>query len=261
LSISNVVMGVRPTVETVLRWTGGELEAVPGAPAGPLLAADSWLVDEGYERAAAAHWARFGASCRQLGVERGPLAGFRAAATAALPADGRWFPRVELTEAGLALRLRRAPPPAREARVLAGAPGDPRRCPRRKGPDLALLAGLREQARAAGADELLLCDGGGRLLEGALSSLLWWEGDALCTTPDETALPGVTRGLLLDLARAGGVEVRMRAPLPAEIAGCETWLTSALHGIRVVTTWVAPRQAAGVARRAPEWREMLDRDG
>jgi branched-subunit amino acid aminotransferase/4-amino-4-deoxychorismate lyase len=250
-----------PTVDTVLRWTGHGLEAVAGAPAPALLAADSWLVDEGYERAAGAHWARFGAACLPLGVERESLAAFRAAATAALPADGRWFPRVELTQAGLALRLRRAPPPAREARVLVGAPGDPRRCPRRKGPDLALLGGLREQARAAGADELLLCDAGGRLLEGALSSLLWWEGDVLCTTPDETALPGVTRGLLLALAGEDGVEVRRHAPRPAELAQREAWLTSALHGIRVVTTWVAPRQEAGVARRAPRWREMLDRDG
>jgi branched-subunit amino acid aminotransferase/4-amino-4-deoxychorismate lyase len=145
--------------------------------------------------------------------------------------------------------------------VLVGSRGDPRAWPQRKGPDLALLAGLRRQAHAAGADELLLCDERGRLLEGALSSLLWWEDDVLCTTPDETALPGVTRGLLLAIARERDVEVRRRAPLPGDLAGRETWLTSALHGIRVVTGWVAPRQAAGAPVRAREWREMLDRDG
>ena len=246
-------------VDTVLRWTGHELEQVAGAPAAALLAADSWLVDEGFERAAGAHWARFGAACLQLGVGREQLAAFRGAVAAQLPPDGRWFPRVELTREGLALRLRRAPPLAREARVLVGDPGDPRSCPRRKGPDLELLAGLRERARARGADELLLRDAEGRLLEGALSSLLWWEGDALCTTPDETALPGVTRGLLLGIARARGIEVRMRAPHAAELAGRETWLTSALHGIRVVSAWVAPRQDAGSPARAPEWREELDR--
>ena len=249
------------TLDTALRWDGRELVPVAGAPAAALLAADSWLVDEGYERAPGAHWARFAAACRQLGVEREQLAAFRAAATAALPAEGRWFPRVELTDDGLALRLRRAPPPAREARVLVGSPGDPRRCPQRKGPDLVLLGGLREQARAAGADELLLCDAEGRLLEGALSSLLWWEGDALCTTPDETALPGVTRGLLLGIARARGIEVRRRAPRPGELADREAWLASALHGIRVVSAWVAPRQEAGPPLRATEWREMLDADG
>jgi branched-subunit amino acid aminotransferase/4-amino-4-deoxychorismate lyase len=244
-----------------MRWTGHELEPAAGPPAGALLAADSWLVDAGYQRAAGAHWERFAATCVQLGVPREQLAAFRAAATAALPADGRWFPRVELTGEGLALRLRRAPPLAREARVLVGAPGDPRSAPRRKGPDLALLAGLRDAAHTRGADELLLCDDAGRLLEGALSSLLWWEGEALCTTPDATALPGVTRALILQLARERTIEVRFRAPRPAELAGRETWLTSALHGIRVVSAWVDPRQAAGPPARAAQWREDLDRRG
>ena len=55
--------------------------------------------------------------------------------------------------------------------------------------------------------------------------------------------------------------MRERAPQPAELAGRETWLTSALHGIRVVSAWVDPRQAAGAAARAREWREELDRHG
>jgi branched-subunit amino acid aminotransferase/4-amino-4-deoxychorismate lyase len=249
------------TVEAVLRWTGRELEEAPGAPPAALLVADSWLVDEGYARAAGAHWARFAASCVELGVDRGELRRFQAAASAALPLEGRWFPRVELTATGLALRLRRAPQPDRSARVIVGPPGDPRLHPRRKGPDLALLAGLRASAHEHGADELLLCDERGGLREGALSSLLWWEGDVLCTTPDEHVLPGVTRALLLAIARERGVEVRMRSPRPSELAGLETWLTSALHGIRVVTAWLSPSQAAGAAARAPLWREELDRDG
>jgi len=249
------------TLDTVLCWTGRELEPAAGAPAAALLVADSWLVDEGYARAAGAHWARFGGSCLALGVDRAELQGFRAAASAALPLAGRWFPRVELTADGLALRVRRAPPAEREARVIVGPAGDPRRHPRRKGPDLELLSGLRAQAREQGADELLLCDAHGGLLEGALSSLLWWEGDALCTTPDEHALPGVTRALLLAIARERGVELRVRSPLPADLAGLETWLTSALHGIRVVSAWLSPRQEAGPASHALSWREELDRDG
>ena len=249
------------TLDTVLHWNGRTLVAGTAAPCGPLLVADSWLIDEGYERAAAAHWERFAGSCAQLGVERHELRRFQVAARGVLPLEGRWFPRVELTERGLALRLRRAPAPQREARVLTGPPGDPRRHPRRKGPDLELLAGLRARAGEQGADELLLCDAGGALLEGALSSLLWWEDDALCTTPDEHALPGVTRALVLARARELGVEVRLRAPLPAQLADRETWLTSALHGIRVVTAWVSPALAAGDGVRAPRWREELDRDG
>lgn len=252
------------TLDTLLRWTGRELQAAGTAPPGALLVADSWLVDEGYERAAAAHWARFGASCVEAGVAREDLRAFRVAASAALPRDGRWFPRVELTAQGLALRLRRAPVTitSTSARVLVGRPGDPRSAPLRKGPDLGLLAALRAGAREHGADELLLCDERGTLLEGALSSLLWWEGDALCTTADEHALPGVTRALLLQRAREQGVEVRRRAPRPEELDGRETWLTSALHGIRVVEGWVSPpRVEAGAGVRARAWREELDRDG
>ena len=244
-----------------MRWDGRELVPAAGPVSAVLLVADSWLVDDGYERAVAAHWMRFGASCLQAGVELDELRRFQIAVGAALPMQGRWFPRVELTPDGLALRLRRAPAPQRSARVLAGPRGDPRRHPRSKGPDLELLARLRAQAREQGADELLLRDGSGALLEGALSSLLWWEDDALCTTPDEHVLPGVTRALLLARARERGVEVRLRAPLAEELAGRETWLTSALHGIRVVDGWVAPRVEAGAAARAPRWREELDRDG
>lgn len=251
------------TLDTVMQWNGRALVAAAEGRASGLLVADSWLVDEGYERAAAWHWARFGASCLEEGVERDELRRFQAAASAALPLDGRWFPRVELTAAGLALRLRRAPGAvgSGSARVLAGPCGDPRSHPRRKGPDLALLARLRAQARERGADELLLRDDAGALLEGALSSLLWWEGDALCTTPDAHALPGVTRGLLLARAQALGIEVRHRAPLAEELEGRETWLTSALHGIRVVARWVSPAIEAGDGVRAPRWREELDRDG
>ena len=244
--------------ETVLRWTAAGLRDVPDAGEGPLLVADSWLVDGGAVRAADAHWARFGESCRAHGVDAGELDRFRAAVTAAVPPSGRWFPRVELGDRGLALRVRPAPPPAAgAARVVVAAPGDPRRCPRRKGPDLALLTTLRDGARAAGADELLLCDDAGALREGALSSLLWWEGGTLCTTPDEHTLPGITRALLLDGARRRGVPVRVRSPLPRELAGLEVWLTSALHGIRVVGEWLDPAQDAGPPERAATWRARL----
>jgi len=240
---------------TALCWTDrGLAPAAEGEPVGQLLVADSWLVVDGAARAEDAHWLRFGDSCRELGVE---TAEFRRAVTDALPAAGRWFPRVELTAASsLRLWIRPAPAPAAGGLVVAvAAPGDPRSCPRRKGPDLDMLIGLRGRA---GVDELLLCDIDGALLEGTLSSLLWWEDGVLWTTPAEHTLPGVTRALIVELARGRGVDVGVRAPSAAELAGREVWLTSALHGIRSVDRWLSPAQVAGPAEQAPQWQAALE---
>jgi branched-subunit amino acid aminotransferase/4-amino-4-deoxychorismate lyase len=244
--------------DTLLRWSGRGLLACDGEPPAALLAADSWLVEDGAVRGLDAHWARFGGCCRELGVAQASLRRFAAEATAALPREGRWFPRVEVVEGEhLQLRLRAARPSLGEARVIVGAPGDPRTRPAWKGPDVELLLGLRAQAVAGGADELVLCDGDGRLVEGVFDSLLWWEGDALCTTPADRTLPGVTRRLVLEIARERGHDVRERSPLPGELAGCESWLANALHGIRVVTAWDGVPAAS--APRAAGWRDALAR--
>jgi branched-subunit amino acid aminotransferase/4-amino-4-deoxychorismate lyase len=220
-----------------------------------LLGADSWLVVDGRVRAVECHWARFSATCSEHGVEPEALAAFRARVERALPARGRWFPRVELRQDGeLAVRVRPAPP--REPTVaawIADVP-DPRRVPRRKGPDLERLAALRERAAAHGAGEAVLADADGHLLEGAFTSLLWWEGETLRVVPDDAPiLPGITRALLIELA--GTVE--LRRPAPSDLAGRETWLVSALHGIRAVTRWVGGLEP-GEAPRAATWQRRLE---
>jgi branched-subunit amino acid aminotransferase/4-amino-4-deoxychorismate lyase len=281
---------------TVLAWRDGELRPVDEAPAGALLAADSWLVDEGKVRGYERHWARFEGWCQGLLDDPTQLAAFHAAATAVLPRAGRWFPRVDLVgsaagragrheppaprpharprvlraaarrrapdalaaSAQLLLRVRPARPLMLRARVRLAEPGDLRGHPRRKGPDLPLLLRLRAGANAAGADELVLRDSHGRLLEGALSSLLWWEDEALCAAPDERTLPSITRALLFDIARERGIEVRRRAPWPDELAGCEAWLANAAHGICVVSAWDPDGPQAGPPERAEGWRAALD---
>jgi branched-subunit amino acid aminotransferase/4-amino-4-deoxychorismate lyase len=248
---------------TILRWSGNDLQPVDDAPGGALLAADSWLVEDGAVRGYDLHWERFGGWCAELEIGADVLAPLRAAVTAALPRSGRWFPRLDAIgssggRAGAAhvlLRLRPAAPAQPEARVLLPPHADLRGRPRWKGPDLALLLALRARAIAADADEILLCDGDGRLVEGALHSLLWWEDDVLCTTPEQRTLPGITRALLLAIALERGVALRVRSPLPEELTGRETWLVNAAHGIRAVTAW-GPGPAAP-APRAAAWRDAL----
>ena len=225
-----------------------------------LPAADSWLVADGRVRGVERHWARFSAVCGEHGVDPERLAAFRARVEHETPAHGRWFPRIELHQDGeLAVLMRPAPP--REPTVaawIADVP-DPRRAPRRKGPDLDRLAALRERAAAHNAGEAVLADGEGRLLEGAFTSLLWWEGETLCAVPgDAPILPGVTRALLLELATQRGTPVAQRRPAPHELAGRETWLVSALHGIRVVTRWALDGPPAGPALRSTTWQRLLD---
>lgn len=219
---------------------------------GPPDAADSWLVDAGRVRGLHRHWTRFAAACAEAGADAPPT-DLRTHLLALVPATGRWFPRIELRDGRFLLHVR--PAPERRPTVAAWVceRPDPRRHPRRKGPDLDLLAQLRQEAATNGAEEALLVDGDGTLLEGAYTSLLWWEGATLCAIPDDAPiLQGVTRRLLLQLALVDGVPTRYARPNPHDLAGREVWLTSALHGIRAMT---AP---AGPAPRAHAWQRRLE---
>jgi branched-subunit amino acid aminotransferase/4-amino-4-deoxychorismate lyase len=97
------------------------------------------------------------------------------------------------------------------------------------------------------------------LVEGAYSSLLWWEGERLCAVPDESpALPGITRRLLLEIAAEEGVEIGYLMPRASDLAGREVWLVGSLHGIRAVSEWVGDGLPTGAPVRAPAWQQRLD---
>jgi branched-subunit amino acid aminotransferase/4-amino-4-deoxychorismate lyase len=245
-----------------LRLEGDAWAAEAAPPPGEVAAAESWLVVDGRARGLDRHWARFAHGCAEAGLA---IASPRAAVEAALPPEGRWFPRVEARAGGdVRLAVRPAPPRLPEVVAWVADVPDPRRAPRRKGPDLERLGALRAAAARHGAGEALIADPDGRLLEGAYTSLLWWEHDALCAVPgDAPILEGVTRALLIEIAGDERIEVRFRRPAPADLDGREVWLTSALHGIRAVTDWVAngsgdTRPRAGPAERAAAWQARLD---
>ena len=67
----------------------------------------------------------------------------------------------------------------------------------------------RAEADAAGADEALLLNTDGFVVEGASSNLFWIERNVVCTPPLAGGiLPGVTRAVVLEICRELGLETR-----------------------------------------------------
>lgn len=231
---------------------------------GRLRVADSWRVRDGRARGLERHRARFLRSVATVPDAPADAEAAVDAALAALPLTGDWFPRLELRERadGSALRFRLRPTPATaQTAVLATAPHDPRTSPLVKGPDLAALQGLRVAVQPLGADEAVIVDAQGHIVEGAYSALLWWRGETL-VQPDEALarIPSVTAAIVLEAARADGVATDAERIAPDQLAGCEVWVLSALHGVRGATAWVDGPRLAPPTRlaQARGWLEAAD---
>jgi branched-subunit amino acid aminotransferase/4-amino-4-deoxychorismate lyase len=152
-----------------------------------------------------------------------------------LEATANWPPRPS-TATTVAITLHVAPslpvPPAQAVRVAG------RRWPAdvKSTSYLASVLATRE-ARDRGADVGVLCDGD-ELLEGAEGNLLLIGDGVLCTPPaDGRILAGVTRGLVLEVARAAGLQV-IEGPVHLRDAlRARTLLTtSAVQRIRVLSS-------------------------
>jgi aminodeoxychorismate lyase len=77
----------------------------------------------------------------------------------------------------------------------------------------------RAEADAAGADEALLLNTDGFVVEGASSNLFWVERGVICTPPLASGvLPGVTRAVVMEVCRALGLETRETAISPGQLA-------------------------------------------
>ena len=85
---------------------------------------------------------------------------------------------------------------------------------------LAVLA--MRAARALGAREALLEDSHGQILEAAAANVFAVISGTLVTAPESAAiLPGITRGHVLELARASGLKVELRALAKSELGSAE----------------------------------------
>lgn len=95
----------------------------------------------------------------------------------------------------------------------------------------------RRQAREAGAHEALLLNEKGFLSEGSFTNLFLISGSVL-VTPDLASgpLPGVTRGVVLELSRGLGISVSEQPVAPAELsAASEAFLTSSILEVMPLT--------------------------
>jgi len=145
-------------------------------------------------------------------------------------------------------------PPARAYRegVAALLVGDPRPADA----DPAVKTGVHlphvlavSAARAAGAHEALLVGADGHVTEGASSNVFAVRGGRLLTPPLAAGiLEGVTRGVVLALAREAALPVEERPLTAADLeAADELFITSTVREILAVTRLAAAR--AGAAAR------------
>lgn len=98
------------------------------------------------------------------------------------------------------------------------------------------MASLR-WAGGQGADDVLWVAADGWALEGPTSTLVWRDGEQLCTVPAATTgiLPGCTAAHLLDHCAALGLTPTERMVTPARLAAAGgVWLASSVRGLAEV---------------------------
>ena len=122
---------------------------------------------------------------------------------------------------------------------------------------ITLLANIlaQQQARDAGADEALLVREG-RVTEGTASNFFLVRDGRILTPPKSAhLLPGITRDLVMELAREAGLPCEEREIAAEALAEAdEIWVTSSTKEVMPVTRLDGRPVANG--RPGPMWREM-----
>ncbi len=122
---------------------------------------------------------------------------------------------------------------------------------------IALLSNvlLRQAAEDAGVEESILIRDE-YAIEGSISNLFAVLGGELITPPKgNLLLPGITRDLVVDLAREAGIPCSEREITREELAGAEeVWITSSSREVAPVTR--LDGEPVGEGRPGPLWRRM-----
>jgi D-alanine transaminase len=115
---------------------------------------------------------------------------------------------------------------------------------------------MREQAAQADVtDAILVRDG--HVTEGTASNIFIVKNGVLVTPPtSKYLLPGITRDLVLELARANGVKCEVRNIQQAELnTADEIWMTSSTREIAPVL--LLNGEPVGDASIGPLWKKMI----
>jgi branched-subunit amino acid aminotransferase/4-amino-4-deoxychorismate lyase len=120
----------------------------------------------------------------------------------------------------------------------------------------------RQEAQAKGADDALLLDTMGFLSCASAANVFLWEGEKLVTPSEDCAiLPGVTRAVVIELARSLSLDVREERISVDRIAKADGgFLTNSLIGLqplsRIEGRNLAPHRLTG--RLAAAYEVLLD---
>lgn len=108
----------------------------------------------------------------------------------------------------------------------------------------------RRDAERARASDAIMTNEHGRIACASASNLFLVTGDRICTpATGEGALPGITRAIIIESARATGIEVEERPIELKALAGAELLLTNSVSG--VVRASLAGGEFAGA--RLADW--------
>lgn len=215
--------------------------------------ADSFLFRDRRVRAFPLHRERFHRELAILAPQLLPqLNDFYRACAAELEEEYESFPRFDLYAHSLWLRVRPLPTLTEtvDAVTMAFNPDDAER----KGPNIAAFTELN---RTHGG-ETLRVDQHGVVVEGATSSLLWWNGETLVRSASADRVAGTTEIFLCDAAAQLGYSVQTAEVTPAQLRDTEVWLVNALHGIRLVAMLDGHDLAQPEQNRLNRFRATLD---
>lgn len=208
------------------------------------------------------HLARLQLAAQRLGLPFAPQPSWRAAAGELLRGNGHddAILRLAVVPSAATVHLvmvTRARSPIRVVQLLPtvverpadAPPGDLKAEPR------AYYDAVRQQAQDGGADDGLVIDRDGSLLEAALGNV-WLRVDGAWVTPalDGRVLPGIARALLLGAAaRAGGAVVERRCDLADLHRATALAHSNAVYGPRPATLVGQPAAVEIIDRELGAW--------